>query len=582
MNRSELMEWMSRYEIAISKEKRLTNATLFSLENCPFSNGAHKDGAFIILNDNGNVAAKCHHASCAGASFSKLYKLKTGENWKGGKKKAKEEKESLFDILHRYIEDGKLELFQDTLGNIMARIISIDEKCMQTMPVRSFEFRINLQNIIYKECGFVLDKKNFDMHVDFLCMQAYQNGKKVKLFKRIANLGDKIIYELDKDTNKYVVLTKEGIQVNNEEQVYFSHSKYFMNQCMPNFDNRVEKGELVRLIKKHFNMPDNNCAILFTIYLVSCFLGTGINHPILSVTGPKGSGKSSVIKRFCQLVDPKYIELGNIPKKEDDICLKISESLVSEFDNLSYIKQDISDLFCRCVTGGVNTRRTLYENTDQTVFDLKSIIVVDGVQVVIKESDLLDRTVFITLERFRPNELKTEAELEVEFEKDKPRILGLCFLTLQKAMTDEEPIDRSATIRMADFYNWGVRIGRALGYKDETIIRIFNKNRQLVNYQSLMEDATGLTILNYMEYKMEVSHTMADLLKILKKLADEIQVDKNLLPKQANALSRKLNKIKSNLEEEGITYNIKNQGYAKVITIKNSKPRHVPIDMSSK
>ena len=78
----------------------------------------------------------------------------------------------------------------------------------------------------------------------------------------------------------------------------------------------------------------------------------------------------------------------------------------------------------------------------------------------------------------------------------------------------------------------------------------------------------------------EKNHTVSELLKIIKRIASELQIDLALLPKDPAALSRKINKLKSNLEDEGITYEIKNKGYAKVITIKNAKPRHEPINFS--
>lgn len=56
----------------------MIHGTLFNLAECPFCDGAHKDGAYIIWCDS-HIVAKCHHSSCSDASFAKLYKLKTGK-----------------------------------------------------------------------------------------------------------------------------------------------------------------------------------------------------------------------------------------------------------------------------------------------------------------------------------------------------------------------------------------------------------------------------------------------------------------------------------------------------------------------
>lgn len=582
MNKQELIDWLNEYSLEYLNEKELPNEVLFSLKECPFCDGAHKDGAFVIWNNNGYVAAKCHHASCDGASFNKLYELKTGKPYKVDKKKKSQDKESIYDYINTLVNDGLLEVFLDDMGNLTSRIISMDDKVMLTMPVRSFEFRIHIQRMFYEKFGVVLDKKKFEPILDYMGILAYKNNKRLTVYKRVCNLGDKIIYELDRDTNTCVAITKEGIEISDNEKVCFYHSKYYANQVIPDFDS-VRNGDwkqLPKLIRKHFNLVDSDNVVLFAIYLVYSFLGTAVNHPILSVSGQKGSGKSSMIKRFCQLVDPKVIGLGDIPKRGDDLSLRISESYVNDFDNLSYLTKDISNLFCKCVTSGVNMRRTLYENSDQTIFNLKSIVVMDGIDVIIKESDLLDRTIFFSLARFEAEQLKTEAELNTEFEKDKSIILALCFSILQLAMQDDNPIDESAKSRMVDFTQWAVRIGRVLGYTDEYIIRILKKNQKVVNQQALEENPLAQVLLCYMEYKDKEVHAVAELLKILKKLAPEIQIDVSKLPKEANVLSRKLNQIRSNLADEGITYDIVPKGRAKIITIWNSKPRRVPINIS--
>lgn len=158
--------------------------------------------------------------------------------------------------------------------------------------------------------------------------------------------------------------------------------------------------------------------------------------------------------------------------------------------------------------------------------------------------------------------------------------LGMCFCILQLVMDDNEPVDRTESWRMADFYEYAIRIGRVMGYKESYIKKVLKKNRDFMNHQALLEEPVAVILLNYMEYSSEKNHTVSELLKIIKRLASELQIDLALLPKDPAALSRKINKLKSNLEDEGITYEIKNKGYAKVITIRNAKPRHEPINFS--
>lgn len=585
MDDNSLKHFLDEHSMIIKSKKEYPNFVLYNLEECPFCNGAHKDGAYIIHNNNGSIVAKCHHNSCKDASWSKLYEIKTGKRYKANTSKSKEKKEKLekvTDIINHICESEALEVFRDNYGNVIARIKAMDDSIMKVIPVKSYEFKIHFQRLIYDTVNNILDRRDYDLALDYLGVIAYKNSKQVRVYKRIFNDNERIIYELDKDRNISVMITREGISITNEVDVFFHHSKYYANQVEPDFDSIENESykELLKLIRKHFNLKGDE-VVLFAIYLVSSFLGTAINHPIMSISGQKGAGKSGAISRFCQLVDPKSIGLGNVPKSEDDISLRISENYVNAFDNLSFLNKATSDLFCKCVTGGANTRRTLYENNDETTFDLKSIVVLNGIEVIISEADLLDRTIFFHLERLTSDVIKTEAELDKAFMKDKPKILALCFSIVQLALKDQIPVDKSAMMRMADFYEWAIKIGRVLEYDDKDVIKLLQKNQEVVNEQALSENPLAQVLLIYMEYSEQKVSTVTELLKTLKKLAVEQQIDVKLLPKQPNVLSRKLNKIRSNLQSKGITYEIKNKGYSKVITIVNNHPKHVPIKIES-
>lgn len=582
MNMKDFKKFLKEYNLVYSREKEMSNGSLFVFDECPFCDKTHSDKAIMIYyNDNSNVVGKCPNTKCSAESFLRLYKNLTGKEYQTKKKgKTRKGGNSLDDdinLIDQLIEERKMEVVLDKYGNVLVRVESLDNQGKHTISLSDDSLEMHLQNIALKKRGLFFDKDRYEQVITYLNIVAHQNNKVVPVYNRIYNDGARIIYELDSANNKCVVIDKNGIDINVEAGVFFHHSQYYRNQVEPEFDYSNDYKELTRLIKKHFNLHHNNDVILFTIYLVSCFLGTYINHPLLAISGQKGSGKSSFIKKFCDLVDPKYIELGSVPRNREDLALMISESLVTDFDNMSYLNKDTSDLLCRAVTGGVDARRTLYMDKQQTIFDLKSIIVLDGIQLVIKEDDLLDRTLFFSLSRFKPEELKTEEELHNEFKKDKSKILGYCFSIIYLALTDEKPVDRSKTLRMADFYVWAVKIGRAIGYKDSTVIRVLESNQKEANYETLMNDVTAQALLNYMEYKDEVSMTVTSFYNNLKSVAKELSLDLSSFPKQPNILSRKLNNIQSNLEEEGINYLIKNVGYAKEITITNAKSKHEPI-----
>lgn len=581
MKRDELLQWMKDYNINYYNQKEMTNGILYNLSQCPFCEGEHKDGAYIIHLDKGVVIAKCHHASCEGKDWKYLYKLKTGRDISTEKKHKKGEDTDFTDTINDIVEEGKVEFFFDSQSNVCASILSIDGETKVTMPVNSYDFRIHLQKLIYEKRTEVANKFTYDALKDYFSILAYQNGKKVKLNKRIAFDEGQLVYELNPNTNECVVVNSEGIHISNEQKVLFKHSRYYNGQVPPILDPETigQVAALEKYIMKYFNLSTKDDVMLFSIYLVSCFLGPAINHPVLSISGSRGSGKSSAVKRFVDLVDPKTLGLGNVPKRLEDISLRVSNNYVSAFDNLSYLTKDVSDLFCRIVTQGTDSRRTLYENDAETTFELQGVVVVDGIDVIISANDLIDRTIFFQMTRLTSETIKTERELQEEFERDKPIILGMIFFILQMALQDDTPIDRSEMTRMADFYEYAIKIGRVLGIEDAYTSQLINQNRKSINAHSLEENVLAQSLLVYMEYHEVKTHTMSELYDILQKVASDLHYDRKKMPGGSQALSRKLKEIKTELEEVGISFDIQKKWNAKVITIKNSKPRKVPLEL---
>ena len=150
MDEKQLLSFFDEYNIAIKGKKEYPNFTLYNLEECPFCDGAHRDGAYIIHNNNGVVVAKCHHQSCKDASWSKLYEIKTGKKLtpKKSKNKEKTNTDNWLDIVNNIYEEGLLDVFLDNYGNIVAKIVSMDDSVMKMMPIKSFEFKVHLQRLV--------------------------------------------------------------------------------------------------------------------------------------------------------------------------------------------------------------------------------------------------------------------------------------------------------------------------------------------------------------------------------------------------------------------------------------------------
>ena len=143
---------------------------------------------------------------------------------------------------------------------------------------------------------------------------------------------------------------------------------------------------------------------------------------------------------------------------------------------------------------------------------------------------------------------------------------------LSKAMRIYPDVHLRKLPRMADFCRWGYAIGEALGGQGEKFLSEYNANREKSNYELISSDSVATLMIDFMENKREwkgVSFRVMELFCV--RAADETGLGTRAVPPAANALSRKLNELHSNLKNVGINFTIKSTAKGSLITIENEK-----------
>lgn len=444
-------------------------------------------------------------------------------------------------------------------------LISNEADVVRPYLLYSNDFRIAFKKLYMQRFNEFLTSQEVQYAVELIEIIGTDGVEQVEICKRIFNNGEQYAYELNQEGK--AVWIEDGIAITgNVEGILFKHSANYSNQAEPNL--KIEPKKLLHYVRAHFNFRSEMEVKLFTLYLVTSFWGLNINHPILVITGEKGSSKSTTMRKLEELIDPKNSVGGGIPKGADGLEIRLSNSYLLVLDNLSSLSRKVSDTLAVAATGGSVTKRALYRDTDEVVLDLKAVIAINGVSLVAKESDLLDRSLIITLKRLTPKEIRTEEELWNEFETDKPDILGCCFKTLAVALNDDEPIKTQELIRMADFHVACIKVGRALGISEKEVSDILWKNQSNVNKCTLDEDTVALCVIELMKKRKLYTNSVSGLLCDLQDIAYDNGMTNMVLPKTPNHLSNRLSKVKSNLQSEyGIHYTIKNKGTFKEIQI---------------
>ena len=279
--------------------------------------------------------------------------------------------------------------------------------------------------------------------------------------------------------------------------------------------------------------------------------------------------KTSIIN-IAQQKTPRFwkTKTENL-KSIQDLAISINNTYMPCYDNLDIISSEKSDLLCIASTGGVYPKRKLYTNDEESMMALKSNIILNGVNVVAIKPDLLDRCTLLTLERISEGERIEERILWSNFNKDKPKILGAILTTLSKAKRIYPTLKLTKLGRMADFTVWGYAVAEALEIGGEEFLKAYLNNQKKANQEAVESNPVATALIKYMDENKEFTGTVSTLLKILNQVAEAEQIDtkSKLWAKEPNVLSRRLNEMKSNLELEGIYYEITQRNHGRIIDI---------------
>jgi energy-coupling factor transporter ATP-binding protein EcfA2 len=188
-----------------------------------------------------------------------------------------------------------------------------------------------------------------------------------------------------------------------------------------------------------------------------------IPHPVVLLSGEQGSGKSTATKMLVGLLDPSPAPLRKPPRDVEQWVVAAAGSWVVALDNLSEVKDWLSDSLCRASTGDGDVRRRLYTDGDHTVFSFKRVIIINGIDLADIRDDLADRLVGVRLDNIPESARKEETALWVRWADAYPRTLGAVFDLAVKTFAAMPEVELVSPPRMADFARILAAVDAVLG-----------------------------------------------------------------------------------------------------------------------
>lgn len=219
-----------------------------------------------------------------------------------------------------------------------------------------------------------------------------------------------------------------------------------------------------------------------------------MDYPILVVNGEAGSAKSTLCRYMRGLIDPNVAELRRTPRSDDDLMIAATNAWAVAFDNLSGIKQDMSDALCCLATGGSLGKRQLFSNDDETLLVAKRPIIINGINDLLDKTDLASRALQLFLPPIPPSKRRAKRDLDAAYQRAKPRLLGALLDAVSAGMANLPEVQLDDLPRMADVAEWVVAAEPGLGLETGTFTAAYADNREAATEQAIDASPVGPAI----------------------------------------------------------------------------------------
>lgn len=197
--------------------------------------------------------------------------------------------------------------------------------------------------------------------------------------------------------------------------------------------------------------------------MIAALIRPQIPHPIMSLFGEQGSGKSSGARTFVAFTDPSAVPLRKPPRDMDSWVTAAAGSYVVGIDNLSTVPDWLSDSLCRAATGEGDVKRQLYTDAGLAVISFRRWIILNGIDIGAMRGDLAERSLVVNLERISPQNRRTEEQLGKLWEESYPKVFA-ALLDLAASVKRVLPsVELDSSPRMADFARVLAAVDQLLG-----------------------------------------------------------------------------------------------------------------------
>ena len=441
------------------------------------------------------------------------------------------------------------ELWHDENDDPFVTLPQNDHRENWLIGKRCRPFRRWLSKLYYDATGDVLKANQLADLAAMLEGKAVFDGPRYRVFRRTASHEGKFYLDLCDEQWRAVEIDADGWRIVPILPVKFRRARAMAPLPEP---VKTPGSELRGLLLPFLNILPEQWPLV-AAWLVAALRPVG-PYPVLKMLGEQGSAKTTAARVLRALVDPNAAPVRAEPRDTRDLMIAANNGWVLCLDNLSVVKQDLSDALCRLATGGGFATRTLYTDDDETIFDAQRPVILTSIEEIGTRSDLLERSLIIELPPIREEGRRAEKPFWAEFERLRPCILGALLDAVSGAICRLPEIESKANSelpRLADFHVWGEACEVALGLEPGTFAEAYAANRQRATQTALESSPVVAALLSLLAKNPYVEDTASKLLEKLGFANSDLKHAPGW-PKTPRVFSAILKRVAPNLREVGI------------------------------
>jgi len=326
-----------------------------------------------------------------------------------------------------------------------------------------------------------------------------------EVFLRVAKKESDYLLDMTDANWRVIKLSPNGFEILNESPVKFRRPKGAMPLFEP--DSSGEKSDLLKLV----NVQPDDVPILVAVMCE--MLRPETAYPVIEIAGEQGSGKSTTQKNIRRLIDPKDVALRAQPKTVEDVFISARNNHIVSYNNLSRLPADLQDAMCCLSTGGGYAARRLYSNDEESTYDAKRPISINGIGALATAPDLISR-----LNRIECPVISgrvSDSKLDERLEEHGPKALGFLLNTFCKALNLLPSVKIDNPPRMMDFAQLGEAVAQAMDYAPGEFMARYTESLNAAAEQSIEGVPIIESLISHVKESGSVNDTVGGLFTTL-------------------------------------------------------------------